>query len=229
MRDSGERADTGIGSSRCGGIKSGSETAPSIPLTRLGVACYGGGMTSLEPLAGSAVAAARALIGARLTVGGVGGTIVETEAYERDDPASHSANGPTPRNRAMFGPPGTIYVYRSYGIHWCLNIACGAEGHGAAVLIRAIEPRDGLDTMRRRRAVDDDRLLCSGPGRLAAALAVTRDHDGLAVTALPFALAWAGTPVEIVTGPRIGITRGTDRPWRFGLAGSRHVSRPFPR
>jgi DNA-3-methyladenine glycosylase len=186
-------------------------------------------MTSLELLAGSAVSASRALIGAWLTVGGVGGMVVETEAYERDDPASHSANGPTPRNRAMFGPPGTVYVYRSYGIHWCLNIACGPEGHGAAVLIRAIEPRAGLDTMRRRRGVDDDRLLCSGPGRLAAALAVTRDHDGLSVSALPFALSWGETPVEIVAGPRIGITRAADRPWRFALAGSRYVSRPFPR
>lgn len=186
-------------------------------------------MLDLSALSGSPVAAARALIGARLTVRGVGGVIVETEAYDHDDPASHSVRGRTPRNGAMFGEPGTVYVYRSYGVHWCLNIATGPVGVGAAVLIRAIEPTDGLEAMRALRNLADPRLLCSGPGRLTAALAVTRAEDGGHVTQPPFRLEWPGKQPEIVSGPRIGITRAVENPWRFGLAGSRFLSRAFPK
>lgn len=173
------------------------------------------------------VEAARALIGARLLLDGVGGIIVETEAYDRDDPASHSVRGPTPRNAAMFGPAGRAYVYRSYGMHWCLNVVCGPVDHGAAVLIRALAPTDGLDVMRARRGGVADRLLCSGPGRLCQALAIDRSHDGLPLDAPPFALVPAAGPAAIVTGPRIGITKGVETPWRFGLRGSPHLSRRF--
>ena len=173
------------------------------------------------------VEAARALIGVRLLLGGVGGVIVETEAYDRDDPASHSVRGETARNAAMFGPPGRAYVYRSYGMHWCLNVVCGPVGHGAAVLIRALAPTDGLDVMRARRGGVADRLLCSGPGRLCQALAIDRAHDGLPLDAPPFALLPPDGPAAIVTGPRIGITKGVETPWRFGLRGSPHLSRRF--
>ena len=128
------------------------------------------------------------LVGARLTVDGVGGTIVEVEAYDSDDPASHGYRGRTARNGAMFGPPGTAYVYRSYGIHWCLNLVCEAEGTPAAVLVRALEPDTGIETMRERRHLDEARLLCAGPGRLCQALGVTGEHDGLALDAPPFEL-----------------------------------------
>ena len=171
---------------------------------------------------------ARDLLGMTLLLDGVGGVIVETEAYGRHDPASHSVNGPTPRNRAMFGPPGRAYVYRSYGIHWCFNVVGGAEP-GCAVLVRALEPTLGLDAMRARRGLDDPRRLCAGPGRLCQALGLDASHDGLALDAAPFALlARAGTPT-VVAGPRIGISRAADLPWRFGIAGSRCLSRPFPR
>mgnify|MGYP001807927079 CR=1 FL=1 len=174
------------------------------------------------------VTVARELIGATLLVGGVGGEIVETEAYDREDPASHSFSGPTARNSAMFGPPGHAYVYRSYGIHWCLNFVCGPEGHGAAVLLRALRPTEGLDAMRARRRLDAERLLCAGPGRLAQALGVTRAEDGLPIDAPPFRLLAAPDLCLIVAGPRIGISKGREAPWRFGRAGSAHLSKSFP-
>ena len=173
------------------------------------------------------VAAARALIGWTLTLGGVGGVIVETEAYQREDPASHSFSGPTPRNAVMFGPPGYVYVYRSYGIHWCMNLVCG-DAPGSAVLLRALEPTQGLEVMRERRGVAEVRQLCSGPGKLCQALGVTRGHDGLRVDQPPFALIAPDRDPDIVTGPRIGISKAVEEPWRFGEAGSRFLSRPFP-
>jgi DNA-3-methyladenine glycosylase len=171
-------------------------------------------------------AVAQALIGATLTLEGVGGVVVETEAYRHDDPASHSFNGPTPRNAAMFGPPGRAYVYRSYGLHWCLNLVCGSEP-GGAVLIRALAPTHGVEVMRARRGYDDLRKLCAGPGRLCQALNVGRDHDGLAMTAPPFSLTPPSARIELDVGVRIGISKATERPWRFGLSGSPFVSRPF--
>ncbi len=176
---------------------------------------------------GNAPDVAQALIGAVLLIDGVGGRIVETEAYDREDPASHSHSGPTPRNAVMFGPPGRAYVYRSYGIHWCLNFVCREEGHGAGVLIRAIEPLQGIDVMCERRGLHDVRLLCSGPGRVGQALAVTHDYNGDRLDRLPFEVLAASQQCEIVAGPRIGITKAAEVPWRFGLAGSRFVSRPF--
>lgn len=175
----------------------------------------------------SALALAPRLIGMTLLVDGVGGTIVETEAYEADDPASHSFIGERPRNRAMFGPPLTVYVYRSYGVHWCVNIVTGPVGHGAAVLIRALEPTDGLDAMALRRRTDRARLLCSGPGRLTEALGITAALDGRSLAEPPFHLVDREHVPEIVVGPRIGISRAADRPWRFGMAGSAFLSRPF--
>ena len=171
---------------------------------------------------------AQDLIGVSMTVDGVGGIIVETEAYDREDPASHAFVGQRPRNAAMFGPVGRAYVYRSYGMHWCLNVVCGDQP-GAAVLIRALQPLHGLEIMAERRGLADARALCSGPGKLCQALAVTRAHDGLDLGGAPFALGDRAGGVEIVIGPRIGITKGVETPWRFGLAGSRFVSRPFPK
>jgi DNA-3-methyladenine glycosylase len=168
---------------------------------------------------------APALVGATLLVDGVGGTIVEVEAYDGEDPASHGYGGPTARNRSMFGPPGHAYVYRSYGIHWCLNLVCEAEGSAAAVLVRALEPTHRADVMRERRGRDDLRLLASGPGRLCQALAVTRDHDGLALDEPPFELLAPEEDVAVATGVRVGITRAAELPWRYGLAGSRFLSR----
>jgi DNA-3-methyladenine glycosylase len=172
---------------------------------------------------------APALIGVTLLVDGVGGRIVEVEAYDREDPASHGYRGRTQRNAAMFGPPGHAYVYRSYGVHWCLNLVCEGEGIANAVLVRALEPTHRLDLMRERRGLDDPRLLCSGPGRLCQALAVTREHDGLALDRPPFELLEPEGPVEVVSGPRIGITRAVELPWRYAEAGSRFLSRPLPR
>jgi DNA-3-methyladenine glycosylase len=163
-----------------------------------------------------------------LLVDGIGGIIVETEAYDREDPASHSFSGPTPRNAVMFGPPGRTYVYLSYGIHWCLNFVCREAGHGAGVLIRALEPTTGLDVMRERRRQRDVRVLCAGPGRLGQALKITRGLNGLRLDRLPFSLRARSCEPSIVSGPRIGISKAAERPWRFGLAGSAYVSRPFP-
>jgi DNA-3-methyladenine glycosylase len=167
------------------------------------------------------------LVGTTLLVDGIGGVIVEVEAYHHTDPAAHSFGGRTPRNAVMFGPPGYAYVYRSYGIHWCLNFVCEAEGSASAVLIRALEPTAGLAEMRRRRGVEDIRLLCSGPGRLCQALGITNAHDGLALDRPPFELrARTGAP-RIASGPRIGITKAAELPWRYGLPGSPFLSRPF--
>jgi DNA-3-methyladenine glycosylase len=166
------------------------------------------------------------LVGATLLVDGVGGTIVEVEAYDGDDPASHGFRGETQRNRSMFGPPGHAYVYRSYGIHWCLNLVCDEPGRAEAVLVRALEPTDGLEAMRARRGGQpDDRLLCAGPGRLCQALGITSAHDGLPLDRAPFELRAAPPGVEVVRGPRIGLTRAVEEPWRYALAGSRYLSR----
>ena len=182
------------------------------------------------PLARDVHEAARALVGATLLVDGVGGTIVEVEAYAPDDPASHSFRGPTARNRAMFGPPGRAYVYRSYGLHWCLNVVCGPEGTGAAVLLRALEPTHGLDAMRARRGVEDERLLCAGPGRLTQALGVTGEHDGLPLDRPPFRLLPRAREFPVARAPRVGITRAAELRWRYVVAGSPYVSRrPPPR
>jgi DNA-3-methyladenine glycosylase len=170
---------------------------------------------------------ARRLIGTTLLVDGVGGVIVETEAYDPRDPASHSFSGPTPRNAAMFGPPGCAYVYLSHGIHWCLNFVCREVGFGAGVLIRALEPPTGIASMMDRRRQRDPRLLCAGPGRLAQALAITRELNGKRLDVPPFSLTAATTRIRVVCGPRIGISKAVDQPWRFGLSGSRYVSRPF--
>jgi DNA-3-methyladenine glycosylase len=170
---------------------------------------------------------ARELIGAELLVDGVGGTIVEVEAYEPDDQASHAYRGRTPRNGAMFGPPGYAYVYLSHGIHWCLNFVCGPGTYASAVLLRALEPIRGLETMAARRGLDDPRLLCSGPGRLCQALGVSREHDSRPLDRAPFALRAAAVRPAVAVGPRIGLTKAADLPWRYGLAGSRYVSRPF--
>jgi DNA-3-methyladenine glycosylase len=175
-----------------------------------------------------AVVVAPQLIGLLFLVEGVGGRIVETEAYDRADPASHSFAGPSARNAVMFGPPGRVYVYRSYGMHWCLNFVCREEGHGAGVLIRAIEPVAGLELMRLRRGLNDKRLFCAGPGRLAQALGITSQHSGLPLDAPPFELQPAGLDVQVVSGPRIGISKAREQPWRFALAGSKFLSRPIP-
>ena len=167
------------------------------------------------------------LLGVTLLVGGVGGPIVEVEAYDHEDPASHGFGGRTARNASMFGLAGHAYVYRSYGIHWCLNLVCGEEGVAAAVLLRAIEPVEGVEAMRARRGLDDLRLLCAGPGRLCQALGVTREHDGLPLDEAPFELRGREAEPEIVRGPRIGITRAAEVPWRFAVAGSPFLSRPL--
>ena len=169
------------------------------------------------------------LIGATLLVDGVGGRIVEVEAYDQKDPASHGYRGPTRRNAAMFGPPGHAYVYRSYGIHWCLNLVCGREGVPEAVLIRALEPTSGMDVQQSRRGVEDVQALCSGPGKLCQALGITGEHDGLALDGPPFRLQARAEIPEIVTGPRIGITRATELSWRYMSANSPYLSRAAPR
>jgi DNA-3-methyladenine glycosylase len=178
--------------------------------------------------AAPSLAVAQALIGASVFVDGVGGTIVETEAYDQSDPASHSFAGHTARNAVMFGPPGRTYIYRSYGLHWCLNFVCAPVGHGAGVLIRALEPTAGIERMRERRGLDELRLLCSGPGRLCQALAVSAAHNGLRLDRRPFRLmARADASVVVASGVRIGITKAPELPWRFVLAGSRYLSKPL--
>jgi DNA-3-methyladenine glycosylase len=172
----------------------------------------------------SALDVAQALIGVELTYNGAGGLIVETEAYLADDPASHSFKGPSARNSVMFGPPGHAYVYLIYGMHWCLNAVCWP---GSAVLIRALQPARGIDVMRKRRNVLDNRLLCSGPGRLCQALAIGREQNGLALDRRPFSLKSAAAGHSIAIGKRIGISRAVDHPWRFGLSGSEYISRKF--
>jgi DNA-3-methyladenine glycosylase len=169
------------------------------------------------------------LLGATLLVDGVGGPIVEVEAYDQTDPASHGYAGRTARNEAMFGPPGQAYVYRSYGVHWCLNLVCEEEGTAAAVLLRALEPTQGLDVMRARRGLEDERLLCAGPGRLCQALGVTREHDGLPLDRPPFRLLARGEAPTFSVAPRIGITRAAELPWRYAVSGSRYLSRGLPR
>lgn len=173
--------------------------------------------------------AARELVGWTFLVDGVGGVLVETEAYAPDDPASHSFPGRTRRNATMFGPPGRLYVYRSYGVHWCANVVCSEEGVGAAVLLRALEPAEGLDIMRARRGVEDPRLLCSGPGRLTEALGISGSDDGAALDTPPFELLPPRRRARLVSGPRVGISRGVEHPWRYALRGSMYVSRPRPR
>jgi DNA-3-methyladenine glycosylase len=166
------------------------------------------------------------LIGVTLLLDGVGGRIVEVEAYHHEDPASHSFGGRTARNATMFGEPGHAYVYRSYGIHWCLNFVCEPR---SAVLIRALEPTTRLGRMKERRGVSDPRRLCSGPGKLAQALGITRAHDGLPLDRPPFELRARESEPELATAPRIGITRAAELPWRYVEKGSRFLSRPVPR
>ncbi len=167
------------------------------------------------------------LIGCEFYVDGVGGIIVEVEAYDQTEPASHTFTGKSLRNAAMFGEPGCAYVYRSYGIHWCLNFVCSPAGQGAGILIRALEPKQGLDVMRRRRQLADERMLCSGPGRLGQALAVNHGMNGQSLLQSPFQLVLPQDPVKLVSGPRIGISKAVELPWRLGLLGSRYLSRPF--
>lgn len=169
------------------------------------------------------------LIGITVLVDGVGGRIVETEAYDEDDAASHCFGGLTPRNAAMFGPPGRLYVYRSYGLHWCMNFVCREQGRGAGVLIRALEPTDGIEVMRQRRGLEDVRLLCAGPGRLTQALAIDSAFNAHPLDAHPLQLRArsGGSEVQLLSGPRIGISKAVEEPWRFGEKGSRYLSRSF--
>lgn len=172
---------------------------------------------------------ARQLIGATLLVNGIGGLIIETEAYDMYEPGSHCFNGPTPRNQAMFGPPGHAYIYLNYGIHWCLNFVCRETGHGAGVLIRALQPTHGIETMRSRRQVRNDHRLCAGPGCVGQALKINQSQYGLPLNQPPFAVyaAAADCNMKIVTGPRIGVKKAADLPWRFGHANSPWLSKKF--
>lgn len=171
---------------------------------------------------------ARDLLGCVLRVGECAGTIVETEAYDQDDPASHSHRGSRGRARVMFGPPGTIYIYRSYGMHWCMNTVCEPEGRGAGVLLRAIDPLEGREQMCTRRPGVPDRLLAAGPGRLCAALGIDDRLNGLPLGPGTAQILVGTPPAHVLEGPRIGISTAIETPWRFGVAGSRHLSRPFP-
>lgn len=199
--------------------KSSDSPAPSPPLGR---------SLSRSFFARSVHDVAPELIGATLLVDGVGGVIVEVEAYHQSEPAAHSHRGPTPRTMVMFGPAGVAYVYRSYGIHWCINFVCEPEGSAAAVLIRALQPTHGIATMRRRRGLHDEKALCSGPGKLTGALAITNKHNGLSLTAPPISVHARKFEPEIAMGPRIGITKAVELPWRYGLKGSRFLSKAFP-
>jgi len=167
------------------------------------------------------------LIGATFLVNGIGGIIVEVEAYHHTDPAAHSFRGPTARNKVMFGPPGFSYVYRSYGIHWCINFVCEQEGSASAVLIRALQPTHGIPIRRRRRRLHDERSLCSGPGKLTEALGISDEHNGLPLDASPIALHARPDKPDVVAGVRIGITKAAELPWRYGLQGSKFLSKPF--
>jgi DNA-3-methyladenine glycosylase len=167
------------------------------------------------------------LIGATLLFDGVGGVIVEVEAYDQDDPASHGFGGLTPTRASMFGPPGHAYVYRSYGVHWCLNFVCARAGRAEAALVRALAPTHGLEAMRERRGLEKERSLCSGPGKLCQALGITRDADGLPLDESPFELIAREEAPPLAVGTRIGITRAVEQPWRYGLAGSPFLSRRF--
>lgn len=182
-------------------------------------------MTPGELLGQPVLEAAASLIGWTLSVDGVGGRIVEVEAYAEDDPASHAYRGRTTRNATMFGPAGRVYVYRSYGIHWCANVTCGPDDRAEAVLLRALEPTVGLGRMRERRGVADPRLLCSGPGRLTQALGIDGAHDGADVSRPPFALTPPDGPVAVSTTRRIGISKAVELPWRFVEQGSSWTSR----
>jgi DNA-3-methyladenine glycosylase len=182
-------------------------------------------LSARELLAGSVHDVARSLLGCTFLHDGVGGVIVEVEAYSPEDPASHAFRGRTKRNASMFGPAGTLYVYRSYGIHWCVNVACEEVGTGSAVLLRALEPTRGLAEMRSRRGAVPDAALCAGPGRLTQALAITREHDGRSIVEPPFSLEPPSMPVEIAATPRVGITKAVDLPWRYVVRGSPWLSR----
>jgi DNA-3-methyladenine glycosylase len=200
---------------------SATKAAPRLPAAKLG-----------RPLKRSffdrpVLEVAPDLIGATLLVKGVGGIIVEVEAYHQSEPAAHSYRGPTPRNMVMFGPPGFTYVYRSYGIHWCVNFVCEKAGSASAVLIRALEPTHGLALMRKRRGVDDERALCSGPGKLCEALGITIKESALPLDRPPIALHARTGKADVVSGVRIGLTKAIDLPWRYGLKGSRFVSKRF--
>ena len=184
-------------------------------------------MSLIQFLDREAAKVAPELLGAKFLIDGVGGLIVEVEAYHHTDPAAHSYNGPTPRNQVMFGPPGFVYVYRSYGIHWCVNFVCEKEGSASAVLIRALEPTHGIAAMRRRRRLRDERSLCSGPGKLTEALGITGDYNALALDSPPIALYARRRELEVVVGVRIGITKAVELPWRYGLKGSQFLSKPF--
>lgn len=165
---------------------------------------------------------AKSLVGVEITLNDAGGIIAETEAYLEDDPASHSFGGPRTRNLHMWSKPGTAYVYKIYGIHLCLNAVCLP---GSAVLIRALVPTRGIEAMQQRRGIDEPRLLCSGPGRLAQALGIGADHNGANMLQHPFHLAASAQMPDIAIGTRIGITKAADKPWRFGLKGSPFLSR----
>ncbi|WP_420135536.1 DNA-3-methyladenine glycosylase [Rhodopseudomonas sp.] len=201
---------------------------PAAPADSTPAAARLGPQLTRRFFARSVHAVAPELIGATLLFDGVGGVIVEVEAYHHTDPAAHSYGGQTPRNAVMFGPPGYAYVYRSYGIHWCVNFVCEAEGSASAVLIRALEPTHGLGAMRERRGLEDARTLCSGPGKLTQALGITIAANALPLDEAPFAIHRRTTTPDIVTGPRIGITKAADYPWRYGLSGSRFWSKAFP-